>query len=97
MLLGLIAGSRVRALAGPILSAVPGIILALAVSRPRAWVALLYFAVQQLEGYAITPLVSNMRSTCRAWCCSSPDRVGIIFGTLALVPPRRSPSSPMCW
>ena len=46
--------------AGPILSAVPAILLALAVSPDLAlWVLLLYFAVQQFEGYVLTPLVQQ--------------------------------------
>ena len=59
--LGLLAGVlEFIPFAGPILSAVPAILLALAVSPDLAlWVLLLYFAVQQFEGYVLTPLVQQ--------------------------------------
>ena len=88
MLLGLIAGIlEFVPFAGPILSAIPAILLALAVSPDLAlWVALLYFGVQQLEGYVITPLVQQ-------YAVDLPGMVllfsliafGIIFGTLGVV------------
>ena len=59
--LGLLAGIlEFIPFAGPILSAIPAILLALAVSPDLAlWVALLYLAVQQFEGYVLTPLVQQ--------------------------------------
>ena len=45
---------------GPVLSAVPAILLALAFDPAQAvWVALLYVAIQQLEGNVIEPLVQQ--------------------------------------
>lgn len=60
-ILGLIAGTlEFIPFAGPILASVPGILLALAISPDLAiWVALLYLAVQQLEGYLLTPMVQQ--------------------------------------
>jgi predicted PurR-regulated permease PerM len=59
--LGLLAGIlEFIPFAGPILSMIPAILLALAVSPDLAlWVLLLYFAVQQFEGYILTPLVQQ--------------------------------------
>lgn len=59
--LGLLAGLlEFIPFAGPILAAIPAILLALAVSPDLAlWVALLYLAVQQLEGYLLTPMVQQ--------------------------------------
>lgn len=88
MVLGLIAGIlEFIPFAGPILSAVPGILLALAISPDLAlWVVLLYVAVQQFEGYVITPLVQQ-------YAVDLPGVVllfsliafGTIFGTLGVV------------
>lgn len=45
---------------GPILSAIPAILIALTVSPTTAlYVALLYFAIQQLEGYLFTPIIQE--------------------------------------
>lgn len=59
--LGLLAGLlEFVPFAGPILSAIPAVLLALAVAPDLAlWVALLYFGVQQFEGYVLTPLVQQ--------------------------------------
>ena len=59
--LGLLAGLlEFIPFAGPILSAIPAILLALAVSPDLAlWVLLLYVAVQQLEGNVLTPVVQQ--------------------------------------
>ncbi|WP_448203312.1 AI-2E family transporter [Azospirillum sp. sgz302134] len=47
-------------LIGPVLSAVPGILIAFAQSPQDAiWVALLYLAIQQTEGNLITPLMQK--------------------------------------
>ncbi len=60
-ILGLLAGIlEFVPFAGPILSAVPAVLLALAVSPDLAlWVVLLYLAVQQFEGYVLMPLVQQ--------------------------------------
>ena len=88
LVLGLIAGlMEFVPYLGPILSAVPGILLALALSPDLAiWVALLYFAVQQFEGYVLTPLVQQ-------YAVDLPGVVllfsllafGTLFGTLGIV------------
>jgi predicted PurR-regulated permease PerM len=72
---------------GPFLAAVPAILLALAVSPDLAlWVLLLYVAVQQLEGYLLTPLVQQ-------YAVELPGVVllfallgfGLLFGTLGVI------------
>lgn len=59
--LGLLAGLlEFIPFAGPILAALPALLLSLAVGPDMAlWVLLLYFAVQQFEGYVLTPLVQQ--------------------------------------
>jgi len=59
--LGLLAGLlEFIPFAGPILSAVPAILLALAAGPDMTlWVILLYLAVQQFEGNVLTPLVQQ--------------------------------------
>ncbi len=59
--LGLLAGIlEFVPFAGPVISAIPAMLLALAVSPDLAlWVVLLYFAVQQFEGYVLMPLVQQ--------------------------------------
>ena len=61
LVLGLLAGIlEFIPFAGPILAAVPAVLLALAVSPDLAlWVVLLYIAVQQLEGAVVQPLVQQ--------------------------------------
>jgi predicted PurR-regulated permease PerM len=86
--LGLLAGVlEFIPFAGPILSMVPAILLALAVSPDLAlWVLLLYFAVQQFEGYILTPLVQQ-------YAVDLPGVVllfaliafGALFGTLGVI------------
>ena len=86
--LGLLAGLlEFIPFAGPILAAIPAVLLALAVSPDLAiWVALLYFAVQQFEGYLLTPLVQQ-------YAVDLPGAVllfsllafGAIFGTLGVL------------
>jgi predicted PurR-regulated permease PerM len=86
--LGLMAGVlEFIPFAGPILSMVPAILLALAVSPDLAfWVLLLYFAVQQFEGYILTPLVQQ-------YAVDLPGVVllfaliafGALFGTLGVI------------
>ena len=61
LILGLLAGLlEFIPFAGPVLAAVPAIILALAVSPDLAlWVLLLYIGVQQVEGAVVQPLVQQ--------------------------------------
>lgn len=61
MVLGLLAGVlEFIPFLGPLLAAVPGVLLALAVSPDLAlWVLLVYFVVQQMEGYVLTPLIQQ--------------------------------------
>jgi predicted PurR-regulated permease PerM len=61
LVLGMVAGLlEFIPFAGPILAAIPAVLLALAVSPDMAlWVALLYFAVQQLEGVVLQPLIQQ--------------------------------------
>ena len=86
--LGLLAGVlEFIPFAGPILSMVPALLLALAVSPDLAlWVLLLYFAVQQFEGYLLTPLVQQ-------YAVDLPGVIllfsliasGALFGTLGII------------
>lgn len=86
--LGLLAGLlEFIPFAGPILSMVPAVLLALAVSPDLAlWVVLLYFAIQQFEGYLLTPLVQQ-------YAVDLPGVVllfaliafGALFGTLGVI------------
>jgi predicted PurR-regulated permease PerM len=86
--LGLLAGLlEFIPFAGPILAAVPAVLLALAASPDLAlWVALLYFAVQQFESYVLTPLVQQ-------YAVDLPGVVllfsllgfGALFGTLGII------------
>lgn len=86
--LGLLAGLlEFIPFAGPILAAVPAVLLALAVGPDLAlWVVLLYFAVQQFESYVLTPLVQQ-------YAVDLPGVVllfsllgfGAIFGTLGII------------
>jgi predicted PurR-regulated permease PerM len=61
LVLGLLAGVlEFIPFAGPILAAVPAVLIALAVSPDMAlWVALLYFGVQQFEGALLQPVVQQ--------------------------------------
>ena len=86
--LGLIAGLlEFIPFAGPILAAIPAILLALAVSPELALgVMLLYLAVQQFEGNVLTPLVQQ-------YAVDLPGAVllfsligfGSLFGTLGVI------------
>lgn len=86
--LGLLAGVlEFIPFAGPILAAVPAILLALAVSPELAlWVTLLYVAIQQFEGNLLTPLVQQ-------YAVDLPGAVllfsligfGTLFGTLGVI------------
>lgn len=61
LVLGLLAGTlEFIPFAGPILSAIPGVLLALVQSPELAlWTALMYFAVQHLESYLIQPVIQQ--------------------------------------
>lgn len=61
LVLGLLAGVlEFIPFAGPIVAAVPAVLIALAESPDMAlWVALLYFGVQQFEGAVLQPLVQQ--------------------------------------
>ena len=61
MALGFLAGLlEFVPLLGPVLAAVPGILIAFSQSPQEAiWVALLYLAIQQAEGNLITPLLQK--------------------------------------
>ena len=86
--LGLLAGMlEFIPFAGPIIASIPAILLALAVSPDLAlWVLLLYLAVQQFEGYLLTPLVQQ-------YAVELPGVVllfsllafGTLFGTLGII------------
>ncbi|HKH28840.1 MAG TPA: AI-2E family transporter [Sphingomicrobium sp.] len=86
--LGLLAGVlEFIPFAGPIISAVPAVLLALAVSPELAlWVTLLYVIVQQFEGNVLTPLVQQ-------YAVDLPGAVllfsligfGSLFGTLGVI------------
>lgn len=88
LILGLIAGLlEFIPFAGPILAAVPAVLLALVVGPEMAlWVALLYLAVQQFEGNVLSPLVQQ-------YAVDLPGVVllfsligfGILFGTLGVI------------
>ena len=73
--------------AGPIIAAIPAVLLALAVSPELAlWVVLLYVVVQQFEGNLLTPLVQQ-------YAVDLPGAVllfsligfGTLFGTLGVI------------
>ena len=86
--LGLLAGLlEFVPFAGPLIAALPAVLLSLAVGPDMAlWVVLLYFAVQQFEGYVLTPLVQQ-------YAVDLPGVVllfsligfGTLFGTLGLI------------
>ena len=86
--LGLLAGMlEFIPFAGPIIAAIPAVMIALAVSPELGlWVALLYLAVQQFEGAVLTPLVQQ-------FAVDLPGVVllfsligfGTLFGTLGVI------------
>lgn len=61
LVLGILAGLlEFVPFAGPILAAIPGILIALVVSPQLAlWTTLMYVAVQQVESYIVQPLVQQ--------------------------------------
>jgi predicted PurR-regulated permease PerM len=88
LVLGLIAGLlEFVPFAGPVIAAIPAILLALAVSPDLAlWVLILYVVVQQLEGYVLQPLVQQ-------YAVELPGVIllfaligfGMLFGTLGII------------
>lgn len=88
LVLGLLAGMlEFIPFAGPVLAALPAILLALAVGPEMTlWVVLLYLAVQQFEGNVLTPLVQQ-------YAVDLPGVVllfsligfGTLFGTLGVI------------
>jgi predicted PurR-regulated permease PerM len=88
LLLGLLAGLlEFIPFAGPLIAAIPAVLLALAIGPEMVmWVALLYLVVQQLEGTLLTPLVQQ-------YAVDLPGVIllfsliafGILFGTLGVI------------
>jgi predicted PurR-regulated permease PerM len=86
--LGLLAGAlEFIPFAGPILSAIPAVLLAAAVSPDLAlWVTLLYLAIQQFEGNVLSPMIQQ-------YAVDLPGAVllfsligfGSLFGTLGVI------------
>lgn len=72
---------------GPVISAVPAIAIALIDSPQKAlWVALLYLAVQQLEGNVITPLLLEKRLDIPAvLTVATVAAFGVVFGVLGML------------
>jgi predicted PurR-regulated permease PerM len=88
LVLGLIAGLlEFIPFAGPIIAAVPAVLLALVVGPEMAlWVALLYLAVQQFEGNVLSPLVQQYAVDLPGvLLLFSLIGFGILFGTLGVI------------
>lgn len=88
LVLGLLAGLlEFIPFLGPFLSAVPAMLLALAVSPDLALgVLLLYVIVQQLEGYVLTPLIQQYEVELPGVILLfSLLGFGILFGTLGVI------------
>ena len=88
MVLGLLAGVlEFIPFLGPLLAAIPGVLLALAVSPDVALsVLLVYFVVQQLEGYVLTPLIQQFEVKLPGvLLLFSIFGFGILFGILGLI------------
>lgn len=86
--LGLLAGlAEFVPLVGPLLSAVPGLILAASVGGDTmAWALVVYLAVQQLESNLITPLVEKRAvSIPPAMTLFGVLALGVLFGPLGVV------------
>lgn len=73
--------------AGPILSATPGILIALAIDPQLAlWTLLLYVGIQNIEGYAVQPIIQS-------WAVEIPGAVllfallafGALFGPMGII------------
>ena len=88
LVLGILAGFfEFIPFAGPILSMIPAVLLALAISPDMAfYVLLLYLAVQQFEGNVLSPMIQQ-------YAVDLPGVVllfsligfGILFGTLGVI------------
>ncbi|HVF82979.1 MAG TPA: AI-2E family transporter [Sphingomicrobium sp.] len=86
--LGLIAGLlEFIPFVGPILAAIPAILIALAIDPQLAlWTVLLYVLIQNIEGYAVQPIIQS-------WAVDVPGAVllfallacGALFGPLGIV------------
>jgi predicted PurR-regulated permease PerM len=88
LVLGLIAGLlEFVPFIGPIVAAIPAILLALVISPDLAlWVGLVYFVVQQIEGYVLTPLVQQYAVDLpSAVLLFSLVGLGMLFGTLGVL------------
>ena len=72
---------------GPIVAAVPAVLLALATSPTMAlWVILLYLVIQQIEGNIITPLVQKRAVELPpALLLFSLVALGLLFGALGVI------------
>ena len=75
--LGLLAGLlEFIPFAGPILSAIPAVLIALAIDPQLAlWTVLLYVLIQHVEGYALQPVIQS-------WAVEIPGAV-LLFALLA--------------
>lgn len=86
--LGLIAGLlEFVPYVGPIIAAVPAVLIALAIDPQLAlWTALLYVLIQNIEGYAVQPIIQS-------WAVEVPGAVllfallacGALFGPLGVI------------
>lgn len=88
LVLGLLAGILdFVPFIGPIAAAVPGILLALTIGPTKAlYAALVYFAVQQLEGNLLTPLVQRYEvSLPPVLVLFAVLAAGLLFGILGLI------------
>lgn len=86
--LGLVAGlADIVPLVGPFIGALPGVLLALDEGwETIAWTVALYVAVQQLEGYVLTPLLEQrMVSIPPALLLFSVVAAGTVFGSVGVV------------
>ena len=88
LVLGLLAGLlEFVPFIGPIVASIPAILLALAVSPDLAlWVTLAYVAIQQFEGYLLTPLVQQYAVQLPSVnLLFSLVGLGMLFGTLGVI------------
>lgn len=86
--LGLLAGlAEFIPYVGPILAALPGLLIALSVAPDAFWQALLvYLVVQQIESNAIVPLVARqVLALPPALAIFSVVALGLVFGPLGLI------------
>lgn len=86
--LGLIAGlAEFVPFVGPIVAVIPALVIAASESPHLvAWVLAVYFVVQQLEGYVITPVIADrMVSIPPAVALFAVFAMGVLFGPLGLL------------